>query len=146
MQPSGSGADALTLPVVASTLFSAVVVTTALTAGIWVSRDAEARGSSIPNLWGLASVLGPGLVLYPGVLLVSGKFGERRSPPEATDRAAGTWTVAGVAAVLVGAVLSPPDPIAVAFGGLATFAVALPVAYLLVFRRGYRRILGPRTG
>lgn len=146
MQPTGSSADALTVPFLASMLFSGVALTTALAAGLWVSRDAQARGSSIPYLWGFVAVLGPGIVLYGPAVLLGVGLGERRSPPDATDRALGTWLVAGVTAILVGTLRSPPDPFTMAYRGLAAFAVALVLAYLLVFRRGYRRVLGEGAG
>lgn len=116
----------------------AMAAVTLLAVPAWVSRDAAARGSSAPTLWGWAAVLGGVVGLY--YLFVYAPRRERSTPPAAGERAAAATVVADVAAMLVGATLAPPDPYTQAVWWLGAFLLLLPVSYLLVYRRGYRRL------
>lgn len=102
----------------------------------WVSQDAAARGSSAPTLWGAAAVLSGVVGLYYVFVYRAGR--ERSVPPTRGERVAATAVVADVGAMLVAATLAPPDPYTQATWWVGTFVLLLPVAYLLVYRRGYR--------
>lgn len=126
------------LPALAYVLFALMTGVTLLSMSYWVSRDAAARGSSSPFLWGVSAALGGIVGLY--YLFVYRPGRERSAPPTRGERVAGTVIVADVAAMFVGAFLAPPDPFTQLVWWLRTFVPLLPVAYLLVYRRGYRRL------
>lgn len=111
-----------------------------LAAGLWVARDARARGSDRPMLWSLASVFTPvGLPYYLFRRFRRNGLGERASSPTRLDRLLATWTAATLAASFVGSVLSPPDPFSQLLYTLGTLCVTLPLAYLFLYCGGYRR-------
>jgi hypothetical protein len=117
---------------------------TLLATGVWISRDAASRESDQPLAWGILSVLAAPVALpYYFYLRSRGsKLGPRRSPPTASDRALATWASAGVATVVGSSLVAPPDPITGSLYAAVGLVVALPVAYLLVYRGGYRDIAG----
>lgn len=118
--------------------FALVVVVTLLSVFYWVSRDAAARGSSSPSLWGASAALSGVVGLYYLFVYAPGR--ERSVLPTRGERAAATVIVADVAAMVVGATLAPPDPFTQLVWWLPSIALLLPVSYLLVYRRGYRRL------
>lgn len=108
-----------------------------------VARDADARGSAVPTVWGVGSVAcWPAGVFY---LLVYARRRTRSRPPSRGERLAATVAVAGLVAVALVAVVAPPDP----FTQLRWVGVAGPLllvpGYALVYRRGYRRLRPSRT-
>jgi len=113
-----------------------------LSIGLWVARDARARGSDQPLVWGLAAALTPfGLPYYLYRRYRRAGLGSRAGTPRA-DRFLGTWASASGAAFLASALLAPPDPFAQLLYALGAFGLLLPAAYLLVYRGGYRRLGG----
>ena len=125
----------------ASTPYDAFLLMAAVTwlsVSFWVSRDAAARGSSMPHLLGAVAVLSGVVGLY--YLLAYRPAHARTAPPTRGERAAGTVAAAAVTGMLAGATLAPPDPFTGALWWLAAFVLLLPASYLLVYRRGYRRL------
>lgn len=115
--------------------FLAVFLATLAAVAWWVARDADARGSTRPRVWGLAAGLTPiGLPYYLFSRARHRGFEDRRTPPTRLDRLLATWASAGLVALLVGSVLAPPDPFAQAYWYLVGFAALLPVAWLVVGR------------
>ncbi|WP_348610974.1 DUF7534 family protein [Halobaculum rarum] len=103
-----------------------------------IARDADARGSGVPTVWGAGSVaLWPAGVYY---LLVYARRRERSRSTGRGERAAATVAAAGTVAFVFTAVFAPPDP----SSQLVWLGVAGPLSlvpgYALVYRRGYRRL------
>jgi hypothetical protein len=136
-----AAARSLIPPGVAFGLFFLLWGSTVLALGLWVARDARERGSDQPVVWALASVFTPiGLPYYLWRRYRRSGLGDRAGPRSRTDRIVATWASAGLCAFLGGAVLAPPDPITQAVYGGGVLAVSLPLAYLLVYRGGYRTV------
>ena len=132
------------LAVTAFVLRAAVWGSTLFALGLWVCRDADARGSSHPLLWGLSSVLppfGPAVLLYYFFLRArSDRIGPRRTPATGLDRGLAAWAGAGLVAVAAGGLLAPPDPVTAGVYTSVAFLVCLLPAYLLVYRGGDRGV------
>lgn len=123
-----------------ATLFFVPVVVLVATS-LWVSQNAAARGHGFPNLLGaLVAFVPVGLVAYL-LFFVSGS--SRRRPPSRTERAALAVMLAGVASYVADAFTLPPDPFTQGRGLIVAFAAALPVSYLVVYRRGHRVVTEP---
>ena len=100
--------------------------------GAWVNFDAHARGSDHPRFWGgVAPVSGIVLAYY---LLWWRPGRTRRYPPSRWERVAATVAVAGPAGLVVGSLVSPPDPMSQLTVWPVAFACCLPVAYWVVGR------------
>lgn len=115
-----------------------------LSIGLWVFRDARARGSDQPFLWGIFSVLlfpplGPLYYLYRRYRRAS--MSRRAEPPTKYDRFLAMWANAGTIAYLGGVSLSPPDIFAPIIYTYILLVVLLPIMYLLVYLGGYRSVL-----
>ena len=120
--------------------FAAVAVHLALmlgALGLWVARDAYARGSRHVALWGLAAAFTGGLVglVY---LFVRSDVGERTCPPTRGERAARAVALATLSAWVLASVFSPPDPFTQVYYGFGLLAVTLPLAYVLDYRKRVR--------
>jgi cytochrome bd-type quinol oxidase subunit 2 len=106
------------------------------TAGLlayWTHRDATAHGVERPALWVLAVLAVPfGVVVY----LVVRRGWERERPRTDGVRAAETALFAILGALVLGTVLTPPDPFTQAVAMPALSLALLPVAYLLYYRGG----------
>ncbi|WP_246022853.1 hypothetical protein [Halosimplex halophilum] len=76
----------------------------------WARSEARAKGSSTLDIF-LYMQLAVGVVHYWYVRFGRGDSGPRDSPPTRRERLAGTYAMAVVAGFVVGAVVSPPDPI-----------------------------------
>ena len=101
--------------------------------GAWVNFDAHARGSDHPGFWGvLAPVSGVVLAYY---LLWWRRGRSRRYPASKWERATAIVVVAGLGGLVVGSLVSPPDPISQLTVWPVAFAGCLPVAYWAVRRR-----------
>jgi hypothetical protein len=115
-----------------------------LSIGLWVFRDARARGSDQPFLWAMISVL-----LFPplGTLYYLYRryrregIGCRAKPPTKYDRFLAMWVITGNVAYLGGAFSSPPDVFVAIIYTYIFLGILLPVMYLLVYRGGYRTVL-----
>ncbi|CQR50208.1 MULTISPECIES: hypothetical protein [Haloferax] len=122
-----------------ATLFFVPVVVLVATS-LWVSQNAAARGHGFPNLLGaLVAFVPVGLVAYL-LFFVSGS--SRRRPPSRTERAALAVMLAGVASY-AGAFTLPPDPFTQGRWLIVAFVALLPVAYVVVYRRGHRVVTEP---
>ena len=107
--------------------------------GLWVARDAAARGSRGPALWGVGTAVTAGLVgTY--YLFARRRLGERSHPPTRGERAARTVALAAVSAWVLASALAPPDPFTQIYYGVGLLAVTLPLAYVLDYRGGYHRL------
>jgi len=110
-------------------LFLSVLAAT----GAWVSFDARARGSNYPAVWGVfAPVSGIVLAYY---LLWWRRGRSRARPPSRWERSAAAVAVAGVGGMILGSLVSPPDPAAQLTVWPVAFACCLPVAYWVVEKR-----------
>jgi hypothetical protein len=103
-----------------------------------VIADAAARGSRVPTLRGISTViLAPLLVLY---LLSYRRRHDRTEPVDGREQIARTVAIGGVLATAVTALVTPPDP----FSQLVTFplvlAGSLPIASLFVYREVRERL------
>ena len=107
--------------------------------GFWVARDAAARGSRRPALWGVGTAVTAGLV-GTCYLLTRYRRSERSRPPTRGERAARAVTLATVSAWVLASLFSPPDPLTQVYYGVGLLAVTLPLAYLLDYRGGYGRL------
>lgn len=108
--------------------------------GLWVTRDARARGSKQPLTWGFASVFTPiGLPYYLYKRYRNAGLDERETTTR-VDRVLAMWASASLAAFLLGVILSPPDPFSQIRVTLIVFLVFLPGAYLLIYRGKYRML------
>ena len=112
---------------------AALVLLVWVAIGAWVNFDAHARGSDHPGFWGvLVPVSGVVLLYY---LLWWRRGRSRRYPASKWERAAATVAVAGLAGLVVGSLVSPPDPTSQLTVWPIAFAGCLPVACWVVRRR-----------
>ncbi|MFC7068189.1 DUF7534 family protein [Halobaculum lipolyticum] len=118
------------------------VAVTALAVAYAVARDADARGSSVPTVWGVGSVaVWPVSLWY---LLVYARRRQRTRPRDRGERAAATVALAGATAFVLAATAAPPDPVTQLVWAGALGPSLLVPGYVLVYRRGWRRIHGRR--
>ena len=105
--------------------------------GYVVYRDAAARGSSRPLVWGVGSLLTNGLaaLLY---LLVRSDIGTRDRGTTTPEWALLAFLFGSLAAWLVAATVAPPDPITQALYATGAAVVAVPLAGLLARVRAGR--------
>lgn len=96
----------------------------------WARSEARAKGSSTLDAF-LYMQLAVGVVHYWYVRFARGDPGPRDAPPSRRERLAGTYAMAVVAAFLVGAVVSPPDPFTQVLCFLPLFAGSFAVAWLV---------------
>lgn len=118
-------------PVVAGGVALFLLVWVAI--GAWVNFDAHARGSDRPGFWGVLAPVSGVVLLYYLLWWRPGRA--RRYPPSRWERVAATVAVAGPAGLVVGSLVSPPDPISQLTVWPVAFAGCLPVAYWAVRRR-----------
>ncbi|MFC7071689.1 hypothetical protein ACFQJ7_09590 [Halovenus rubra] len=108
-----------------------------LSLGLWVIRDARARGSKQPYTWALVSVFTPvGLPYYLYKRYRNAGL-KKRETTTRLDRVLATWASASFGAFLLAAILTPPGPFSQIRVMLIVF---LPGMYLLVYRRKYRML------
>ena len=101
--------------------------------GAWVNFDAHAHGSNRPGLWGVFAPVS-GIVLFY-YLLWWRRGRSREYPPSRWERATAIVVVAGLVGLVVGSLVSPPDPASQLTVWPVAFACCLPVAYWVVERR-----------
>lgn len=106
----------------------------------WVYLDARAHGrtGADAGFWAVAALFGPMALVY--LLLVRPRAGPREHPPTRRERVALVVALATVGASVLGATLSPPDPLTQLLFLPAFLLVTLPVATLSV-SEGVRRRL-----
>ncbi|WP_096394332.1 hypothetical protein [Halorubrum trapanicum] len=112
---------------------AALVLFVWLASGVWVNFDAHARGSDYPAVWGVLAPLS-GVVLFY-YLLWWRRSRSREWSPSQLERATATVVIAGLGGLIVGSLVSPPDPTSQLTTWPIAFAGCLPVAYWLVRRR-----------
>lgn len=111
--------------------FSSIILT-----GVWIFRDARARGSDQPLLWATNS-----MVLYPFVPLYylyrrhrgAGLSRRSKSPPK-YDQLLAMWVNAASLAHFGGLILSQPDVGVAVVTTYLFLVVLLPVMYILIYR------------
>ncbi|QKG92692.1 hypothetical protein EXE43_04140 [Halorubrum sp. SS5] len=101
--------------------------------GAWVNFDSHARGSDHPGFWGVLAPVSGIVLLYYMLWWRRGR--SRRYPASRWEEATAIVAVAGPAGLVVGSLVSPPDPISQLTVWPVAFAGCLPVAYLMVRRR-----------
>lgn len=112
---------------------AALVVFVWAAMGAWVNFDARARGSRRPAIWGVFAPLSGIVLCY--YLLWWRRGRSREWPPGRAERAAAVVVVAGLGGLIVGSLVSPPDPASQLTTWPVAVAGCLPVAYWAV-RRG----------
>lgn len=105
----------------------------AIGVGLWITRDARARGSSIPIQWGIAAVVTPIVIPYYLYLRRGSRLGPRDAPMTRTERALRAVGVSVLAALLVATILGPPDPVTQAYYFPGTAFVFVTVALVATF-------------
>lgn len=139
-QSGGHLAPTTGLVLAAITLVFFLAVQVSLLA--WVYRDARARGTDRPWHWTTLATPPLGVVGLPWYLYRRhGHLPDRIEPPARLDRLLATVVSAGLVAILLGPVLSPPDPFSQIVWLSVGFVALLPPAYVLVYRGAYRRLL-----
>jgi len=105
--------------------------------GYVVYRDAAARGSARPLVWGAGSLLTNGLaaLLY---LRARSDLGDRDHRATAAERALVAFVLGSLAAWFVAATVAPPDPITQAVYATGAAVVAVPLAALVARVRSGR--------
>ena len=110
------------------------------TAGLlayWTHRDAVAHGVARPVLWVFGVLFVPfGIVVY----LVVRRGWEREEPRTDGVRAAETALLAILGSLVVGPLVTPPDPFTQAIAWPVLTVALLPVAYLFYYRDGRERL------
>lgn len=112
--------------------------------GLWVYRDARARGSDSPVGWAI-SVGFLVIPMLPWYLYRRRSLDGRHGADSTFDRLLRTWVTAGLTTFVVGSVVAPPDPFAHLIYWSAMLPVTLPLAYVFVSMGGFewiRRWLG----
>jgi heme A synthase len=123
----------VSLPTPAVAFGAALVLFVWAAIGAWVNFDARARGSRHPAIWGVFAPLS-GIVLF--YYMFWWRRGRPREwPPGRVERATAVVVVAGLGGLVVGALVSPPDPASQLTTWPLAFAGCLPAAYWLVERR-----------
>lgn len=108
----------------------------------WVSLDARARGSDRPGVWAVLTLPPLSLIGLPWYLFYGrARLGERTASPARLERLIGTWTTAALGALLLGTLVSPPDPLTQTRYIPVAFLVTLPVGYLVVYRGTYTAVI-----
>ncbi|QLH84933.1 hypothetical protein HZS54_07250 [Halosimplex pelagicum] len=96
----------------------------------WARSEARAKGSSTFDVFLYMSVV-VGIVHYWYVRFLRGDSGPRDAPPTRRERLAGTYAMAVVTAFVVGASVSPPDPLTQVLYFLPLFVGSFAVAWLV---------------
>jgi sec-independent protein translocase protein TatC len=112
----------------------ATVALTVASLAYWVRADASARELERPGRLSTWVVLFAPFLLY--YVAVTRRNGERTRPLGRAEHVAGTLALASVTALLVGAVVSPPDPFTQVRYWLGGTAALVPVAYVALSRQG----------
>lgn len=124
--------------------YAAFMLSIALSIGLWVFRDARARGSDQPVMWALVSggFIPFGLCYYFYSRYRRKGLSQRGESPTTYDRLLAMWASAGFTVFAGQSVVLPPDIYLSIIGTYGLLVVLLPVMYLLVYCGTYRTILG----
>ncbi|WP_123536089.1 hypothetical protein [Halosimplex salinum] len=118
------------LAAVAVGLTALVVLAQPFVLAYWAHCEARAKGSSTFDVF-LYMFVVLGVVHYWYVRFVRGDSGPREYPPTRRERLAGAYSMAVVVAFLVGATVSPPDPLTQVLYFVPLFAGSFVVASLV---------------
>ena len=115
-------------------LLFVVFMATTLALGYVTLLDARARGVGSPMLWALlCASFAPAAMWY---WVRRGNYGTRTMPPTEREQQ-GRILVLGVGgALLVSALITPPDPLSQIYYTLGLVVLGLPLAYFYIERRG----------
>ena len=102
--------------------------------GYWAREEATARDGSMVWTFVVLST-GYGLVYYVWVRYVRGDWESRTEPADRREQLVTAYSLALFLAFVVGALVTPPDPVAQVHALPPLFAGSFVVAYLFVTRR-----------
>jgi|GEM_PF-326931 len=116
-----------------------IILVTMLSVGLWIARDASARGSDQPWIWALVCVTTPvGLPYYFYLRFFGDGINSDRSPVTGRDRWIRVFGIAGLVALLVGSAVAPPDPVTQIRYVAGTYVAVSALAALVVLGRSGR--------
>ena len=105
-----------------------------LALGYWAREEAAARDGSV--LWTFVVLsTGWGALYYVWVRYVRGDWESRTAPADRREQLVTAYTLAVVLAFVVGALVTPPDPVTQVLAFPPLFAGSFVVSYLFVTRR-----------
>ncbi|KTG07977.1 hypothetical protein AUR64_01730 [Haloprofundus marisrubri] len=120
----------------AAAVFVSLVIASQLCFAYALYSDSVARGRSSPEtqaaLAFFAPLFGPFALVY---LLRLWRIPDRNPSPSKRELVAAAVPLGVLAAFLVGAFVSPPDPITQILYAVPTMLVTIPLAYLVVSKR-----------
>jgi sec-independent protein translocase protein TatC len=123
---------------VAFALTAAIFVVNLVALGYWAREEAAARDGSV--FWTFVALFTVyGVIYYVWVRYVRGDWESRTEPADRRERLVTAYTLALVLAFVVGALVTPPDPVTQVLSLPPLFAGAFVVAYLFVTRRSVDR-------
>lgn len=101
--------------------------------GYWARAEARARNGSV--FWTFIFLsTGFGLVYYVWVRYVQNDWESRMDPADRRERMVTAYSLAVLLAVVIGAFVTPPDPMTQVLALPPLFAVSFVVSYLFVTR------------
>jgi len=119
---------------VAFVLTVAIFVGNLVALGYWAREEARAREGS--TVWTFVVLMtGYGAVYYAWVRYVRGDWESRTEPADRREQLVTAYSLALVLAFVVGALVTPPDPVTQVLALPPLFAGSFVVAYLFVTRR-----------
>ena len=102
--------------------------------GYWAREEARARDGSL--LWTFVALFTVyGVIYYVWVRYVRGDWESRTAPADRREQLVTAYTLAVVLAFVVGALVTPPDPVTQVLAFPPLFAGSFVVSYLFVTRR-----------
>ncbi|AEM58351.1 hypothetical protein HAH_2769 [Haloarcula hispanica ATCC 33960] len=101
--------------------------------GYWARAEARARNGSVLGTFLLLST-GFGLVYYLWVRYVRNDWESRSEPADRRERVVTAYSLAVLLAFVVGAFVTPPDPMMQVLALPPLFVVSFVVSYLFVTR------------
>lgn len=126
---------------VAVALTVAILVGNLVALGYWARAEAQARDGSV--LWTFVTLAtGCGLVYYVWVRYVRNDWEARTEPADRRERLGTAYSLALLLSFVVGALLTPPDPVAQVLALPPLFVGSYVVAYLFVTRESVGRTGG----
>ena len=123
---------------VAFALTVAIFVGNLVAMGYWAREEAAARDGSV--LWTFVALFTVyGLIYYVWVRYVRGDWESRSEPADRREQLVTAYSLALVLAFVVGALVTPPDPVTQVLALPPLFAGSFVVSYLFVTRRSVGR-------
>ncbi|AEH37375.1 hypothetical protein [Halopiger xanaduensis] len=125
-------------------ILATAVLGTFLLAGLClcyaIAADANARGAN-GSVWGLVAFAVPPIAV-PVYLLHRRELPRRTDSPGRFERIAGSIGIGVVAAVVVvGGIVSPPDPFSVVLYAGPLIVVCVPLAFVCCYEPGWRALV-----